>query len=638
MSLRELSFEEDYRTGEHNILDEVFRPALSEALRYWRAVGYFSSSALESFGAPLGEFIRNGGSIRLITSVELREEDIDAIQQGLSRQEVCERRIGQIIDEEFSGDISDGVLALVNLLRIGRLDIRIAVPKRGCGIYHEKVGVFFDREDYVAFSGSSNESRQAFEENYESIDVYPSWVSPRRAERKLKHFERLWNDKDGGADTYAFPAAAREKLIRVCAREPGARYGGGGERPGPVAWPHQQRALQEFIAKERGVLNMATGTGKTRTALNIVERLVKSDLVDLVIVSTEGNDLLAQWYGHVVSLGSQMGRSIRAYRHYQDHKDMNEFLLGTGTRLLTCSRLNVDMALRKLAPKHGPRMLLIEDEVHGLGSPANRARLLGLSDRIRFRLGLSATPDREYDQEGNDFVEQYIGPVIYEFTLEDAIAAGILAPFNYYPLEYEINQEDRQNLANVYKRKAASEAAGSPMSKEEVWMELAKVYKTSRAKLPVFEEFIGSHRELLQRCIIFVETQEYGEEVLERVHKIHPHFHTYYSGEDSTTLRKFARGELQCLVTCHRVSEGIDIQSLATVVLFSSARARLETIQRMGRCLRRDPNDPVKIANVIDFIRVAEEGQESVDEERRQWLQKLSTVRMGEANGTGPNN
>jgi len=142
----------------------VFRPALSEALRYWRAVGYFSSSALESFGAPLGEFIRNGGSIRLITSVELREEDIDAIQQGLSRQEICERRIEQIIDEEFSGEISDGVLALVNLLRIGRLDIRIAVPKRGRGIYHEKVGVFFDREDYVAFSGSSNESRQAFEE------------------------------------------------------------------------------------------------------------------------------------------------------------------------------------------------------------------------------------------------------------------------------------------------------------------------------------------------------------------------------------------------------------------------------------------------------------------------------------------
>src|SRR5882762_5544791 len=103
MSLRELSFEEDYRTGEHNILDGVFRPALSEALRYWRAVGYFSSSALESFGAPLGEFIRNGGSIRLITSVELREEDIAAIQQGLSRQEICERRIEQIIDEEFSG-------------------------------------------------------------------------------------------------------------------------------------------------------------------------------------------------------------------------------------------------------------------------------------------------------------------------------------------------------------------------------------------------------------------------------------------------------------------------------------------------------------------------------------------------------
>ena len=171
MGLRNIRFEDDYRSGTDDILNDFFRPGLHESIRYWRAVGYFSSSALESFGAPLSEFIRNGGSIRLITSVELMKQDIEAIEHGLSRLEVCEKRIEQTIDEQFSGGVSDGIAALASLLKIGRLEIRIAVPKHGYGIYHEKVGVFRDQSDYVAFSGSSNESRQAFEANYECVDV-----------------------------------------------------------------------------------------------------------------------------------------------------------------------------------------------------------------------------------------------------------------------------------------------------------------------------------------------------------------------------------------------------------------------------------------------------------------------------------
>jgi len=86
-------------------------------------------------------------------------------------------------------------------------------------------------------------------------------------------------------------------------------------------------------------------------------------------------------------------------------------------------------------------------------------------------------------------------------------------------------------------------------------MEIARVYKTSRAKLPIFAEFINRQPELLQRSIVFVETMEYGEEVLEIIHQIHPHFHTYFSGEDAETLKRFAQGDLECLVTCHRLSK-----------------------------------------------------------------------------------
>ncbi len=169
------------------------------------------------------------------------------------------------------------------------------------------------------------------------------------------------------------------------------------------------------------------------------------------------------------------------------------------------------------------------------------------------------------------------------------------------------------------------------MSDEQVWTEIANVYKTSRAKLPVFGRFIERNQHLLERCIVFVETQEYGSEVLEIIHRYRSDFHTYFSGEESDTLKRFARGELECLITCHRVSEGIDIRSLNSAILFSSARARLETIQRMGRCLRTDPENPHKIANVVDFIRHGNEGEDpNADEDRCAWLTDLSTIRAEE--------
>lgn len=629
MSLRDIEYQEDYRSGYDNIVEDFIRPSLARAQAYWRAVGYFSSSALESFGAPLGEFIKKGGHIRLVTSVELSHSDLEAIQNGVPKQDICARRIEEIIDTEFADGVGDGVARLARLLEIGRLEIQIAVPRTGSGIYHEKIGLFFDKDDYVAFSGSSNESRNAFENNRECVDVYPSWSSAARAARKKAHFEELWERRDKGVEVYSFPDAARQQLIRVCGEwEAGHRRRKQEEKAKPSKWRHQDDALEEFLAAERGVLNMATGTGKTRTSLKILRALYDNNSIDTVIVSTDGNDLLDQWYAELLAVRKDIGAKV--FRHYKSARETEDFLLEPRNAILLVSRQPLASALRQLPAGIGQRTLLIHDEVHGLGSPANRTRLGGLSDNIRFRLGLSATPDREYDDEGNAFLLEHIGPELIRFELDDAIRREILAPFDYFPLPYEMTAEDRQRVRDVYKRQAARAAAGNPMSDEEVWIEIARVYKTSRAKLPVFDEFIRNNQHMLQRCIVFVETQEYGDEVLEIIHKYRSDFHTYFSGEESETLKRFARGELECLITCHRVSEGIDIRSLNSVILFSSARARLETIQRMGRCLRTDPDNPGKVANIVDFIRQSdEEGEQNADEERAEWLKELSKVRAG---------
>ena len=625
MSLSDIHYKTDYRTGYDNIVDDFFRPSLREAKKYWRAVGYFSSSALESFGSPLGEFIKNGGTIRLVTSVELSSVDLEAIENGAPKSDICAQRLLQIIENDFADGIGNGTTRLARLLEIGRLEIQIAVPKSGTGIYHEKIGIFIDNDDFVAFTGSSNESRNAFENNRECVDVYPSWQSGERAQRKRAHFETLWNRTDEGVEVYGFPEAARKKLIRVCGEwEAGRRRGQQYDRK----WRHQEEAVKAFLSAERGVLNMATGTGKTRTALNIMQTLFDTEQIDTVVACTAGNDLLDQWYAELLKIRRDIGLDVRVFRHYKDKKEIQEFALDPKRALLLLSRSPAPMALNQLDAALGRRTLLIYDEVHGLGSPGNREHLAGLSDHVRYRLGLSATPERPYDLDGNKFIEEHVGPVLFTFGLKEAIERRILAPFNYHPLPYTPTEDDKSRIAAVYRRKRAREAAGEPMSDTELWIELARVYKTSAAKLPIFADFLKDHHDMLERCIVFTETIEYGQSVLEIVHRYRPDFHTYFSGEDQSTLQRFARGDLECLLTCHRLSEGIDIKSLSNVILFSSEKGQLETVQRIGRCLRINPEEPSKVANVVDFIRESDDDAiPNADEERREWLTELSHVR-----------
>ena len=113
---------------------------------------------------------------------------------------------------------------------------------------------------------------------------------------------------------------------------------------------------------------------------------------------------------------------------------------------------------------------------------------------------------------------------------------------------------------------------------------------------------------------------------MEIINKFTKDFHTYYSLSKPEYLNKFKDGELNCLITCHKLAQGIDIQDLKNIVLFSSEKGRLETVQRIGRGLRFDPKDPDKRANIIDFIREKKDGGSNTDTERMEWLQEIASV------------
>ena len=191
---------------------------------------------------------------------------------------------------------------------------------------------------------------------------------------------------------------------------------------------------------------------------------------------------------------------------------------------------------------------------------------------------------------------------------------------------------ERDRIKQVYSRKAARAREGNPMSDKELWIEIARVYKTAEEKRIRLEEFLVQRPESLNRCIIFVETKEYAQPLYESLHQSRRSFSQYFDSDEARVLQRFAEGDLDFLVTCHKLSQGIDIPDLRTVILVSSSRAMLETIQRLGRCLRSDPANPKKRALVIDFCRsdagAPDDANPTSDAVRVDWLRGLAATRL----------
>lgn len=632
------SLKAHYRTGTDQLGSDFFAPCLKEATRYRRSAGYFSSTALLTWAEALPRVIENNTvKIQLIASRELSLKDIATLKELTDESKKAAYQLvlaDQVLEEiieliERPGDEGLRAKIFAWLVANGRLELRFAFPKHveGAGIFHEKIGVFdFPNADHVAFTGSANETLGGHQINYESIDVYRSWLpgEEERVQTKIDQFDEAWNNKAAGLDVRE-PTA--DVVARLKARAPSQPPG---KRPSSEdrKWRHQLEATEIFLKKRAGVLEMATGTGKTRTALKILDRLIDAKSIEGAVISMEGTDLLDQWTAELDAWNFASNRRWRVYRHYERHKELGDFSLDPQNAILVISREQLGKVLPRLTDLQKAKMIVVHDEVHGLGVPTLVKSLVGQHAKFGWRLGLSATPERPYGQEGNDFILSEIGPIIFQFPLELAIARGVLSSLDYIPLEYELTDGDRQRLRDVYAKQAARMRAGNAMSPEEVWTEISRVYKTAEMKPAIFFDYIQDHPEVVMNSIIFVETKEYGNALLERLHGFTTRYRTYYAEDDRDHLIEFAKGDIDCLVTCHRISQGIDIRALKSVVLFASARAKLETIQRIGRCLRADPTNPGKRALVLDFVRPASSNDkfQNADQERFEWLTSLSRI------------
>ncbi|MBB5957420.1 superfamily II DNA or RNA helicase [Saccharothrix tamanrassetensis] len=655
--LRSLHFEGRYRSDREDVVKGFYLPAFSVATSYSRAVGYFTSTSMALFARGIGNFAERGGRMRLIASPHLTEDDVLDIERGYDVRAVIARAAERQLEAEQGDSVLDGLGQVGRLIAEGRLDIKLAfVEQRGrIGIYHEKLGVFRDAAgDLIAFTGSSNETLGGLAANFESVEVYRSWVDGDgvRALRLEEDFEALWANQTQNLRVEDFPDVARDRLVKL-----------GQERDSPLS-PHddallsppvavdeathlaipnwltirayQRQAVESWLRhRGRGILKMATGTGKTKTSMIAATKLAdvlrrrEEPLVMLVIVPLQ--HLVDQWVAEVEGFGV---RPIPVYESSQKwlplvEEQLSQVRLGQRP-IVTMVATNASFAgsrFQSILSRISQPLLVIADEVHNLGSTAYRS---SMPSNATYRLALSATPERWFDDEGTDALIDYFGPIVFELGLGDAIDTGALCRYTYHPRLVELGEDETQLYIDLSTKIAKYVAAGESITDADLNSPLghllrqrAGVLGHAEGKLAVLRDDLGAHADSwfqLVYCAEGTRPVPQGDprgpnqlrEVMQLVGRdLRLATHSYISdtprAERKVLLRRFGSGDdLRVLVAMRCLDEGVDIPDARTGYLLASSSNPRQFIQRRGRLLRlADGKDR---ARIFDYLAVPPAG------------------------------
>ncbi|MEL7075357.1 MAG: DEAD/DEAH box helicase family protein [Cyanobacteria bacterium J06582_2] len=639
MSLQSIHIQDHYRSDRNNLIQDFYIPCLSQANLYNRAVGYFSSSSIIAVAQGLAALIEAGGQMRLVASPYLSKEDIEAIEKGLKQREEV---ISSVIIKEFESVSKDRLSCLSWLLSQGILDIKLAVANNFAdpGLYHEKIGVLIDdSENKLAFTGSINETKSGLTDNFENIEVFCSWrgVEINRVERIADNFEKLWSNNTKKAEVINFPEAAARKLLEYrpyvkpsVAKKPKQRqklelvaenkddYKLDEDKKRSLhnlditLRPYQEEALIKFkSANYQGILAMATGAGKTITALTYASSIKDLDLIiivvpikDLVQQWMEELDKLTDFYFPIAAVGKSETWRNTLYRklrlihgNIQSVKRLPTVLVGTYSGL---SRSTVAELIED-AGGLPEKSLIIADEVHTAGSQKYR-RIL--REDFTYRLGLSATPIRPHDEEGTELVLDYFGGIVYEFTLKQAIDLKILCEYEYYVYVVTLTDEENEEYQRLTKKIVKLLRSGNDRvsgSINRLAIERSRIIKSASEKIAILDRIIQDHP--LNMGMIYCADINQADTVCHRLSQQGIVVSRFTSREDkqrSQILNDFSQGRLGGLVAVKCLDEGVNVPAAREAIILASDTSERQFIQRRGRILRKAPGKDK--ATLIDIL------------------------------------
>ena len=650
-----------------DLIGEVLIPAMRSSGEVRIAVGFFSSRCLAQIAPGLADFVNDSeGTLKLLVSPELSEEDQYAIKQGTSNREaVVQESMTRLFEEarlSASAIERHAANTLAFLVAAKRLDMRVVFMERG--IYHKKQWLFGANGDWLAVHGSSNATERGLIANGEQMSVDRSWLDGQRAEERIRLFLDQWDTNwDNRHETSVTVRVDRalDALRRSAPTSPPApssfweAWEQDGEAgiepvlpagrsimphsaqlmiPPALAWKegrfgHQAKAVDALTENNGGILSIATGGGKTITALIAASKWQSVDSKHLcVVVIAPTRPLIRQWMEDirkfgvepVVLSGASPTRRLqeleRASLSFQNSTSRTEVFLLTPA-LFASAASEIRGWFEKLPPSVD--RLLIADEVHNLGA---RSFITAPPTFFERRVGLSATPVRQYDPDGTDELFAYFGgEPVFEFTLRDAIDAGCLVPYTYHLHEVAFSEEEmdlyedltRQLIQSGLQQDDKGQTMNLTQRQARLLRDRRALVEQADGKLSALsDELSRIGRSNVARTLIYTSAKPVAANKVKQITSVNfvlqelgiiAHQFTSVetqSKKSQSILDRFGAGDYQALTSMRVLDEGVNIPQTDSAFIMASSTVEREWVQRRGRILRTAPNKSV--AALHDFI------------------------------------
>jgi len=632
--LKNNSYISTYRSIFNDFDKEFMIPSYKESIQLDRGSGFFTIKSLAMSFEGLSDFASRGGKIRLVCNPQLTQEDIAIIDWSTSNsitsgiQSVLLKAISSTYDlpEEYLHALD----IICNMLSEGLLEIKIAFMKRG--IYHEKFGIFTDEEgNKVYYNGSANETAAAKTDNFESFRVSATWYGVQdeiSITNESTYFRFLWNNEiSDKISVMDFPEAVKENLFAaykksdslyealnafVLKENEEIPYGK------KTLYPYQEEAIEEFVKNGFShFYEMATGTGKTFTAVKTIQRLSKIIEKPLfTIICVPQIDLQIQWehallqenIGNVYQLGGMNPNAESTFSTARiSYFASNESVVCVATYDTFFSKIHDKCNRIK-------DLFFIVDEAHNL-TPQQMKKI---PDNIKYKLGLSATIQRYSKVETDKIISYFTKDIVkpYYYGIEDAINNGFLSKYEYHPIYTRLEQDKFE----IYQAKTKSIA--QEINKDEpdydkinkLCRERSLLVKQSNSKVEKLRKMVGDYD--FRNSVVYCGQGKNGEDelIIDSVTEILYHSNlkvaqfTSKTQDRSAVLREFEKGICDTLVAIKCFDEGVDVPKLDKIYIMASDTALRQTVQRRGRVLRKCKETNKQIAYIYDMVVLPPDG------------------------------
>jgi superfamily II DNA or RNA helicase len=665
-----------YHIPDDDLLGEVLIPGLGAATEVRIGAGFFSSGSLGQLAPGLAEQLNeNRPPIKMILSPSLSVEDSEAIFSGVADRDGviarCTQRIFDGARYSASKIVQHTLDCLSILVAQDRLELKVVLYPNGS--YHRKIWLLSADGDRVVVHGSGNATYRGLVSNGEQMTVDCSWWDEARSVARIRRLSDVWEREWCGDSPYCVTRAVPEVIAEIRDHARSLEHAPTTEdlwrawqadfkvgqsdlaphsTPAGVVKPtsrllaipewldwkagryaHQAKAVDAFEQNgSRGILAIATGGGKTKTAMIAATRAQDEHSGPaLIVILVPTSPLEAQWAEEVSVFGlnpvrpSSSSPARRRVRLEELQAALSVTQPHTEVVLLQTGLLRTDDYLKEFFVNVGRHCLkfLIADEVHNMGASAT---LRALPPSFTHRIGLSATPVRQYDPEGTALLEEYFGPEVFRFSLGDAIDSGCLVRYEYYLHETRLNGSEFSKYQDLTRRLAKFGRAsddgrpdgGANDQVERLLRERRAVLEHAAGKLDLLRRLLEDvGPSAVQRTLIYASQKpdpfERGRQIddvngLLRSMGIDFHQFTYTetSQPDARVhLERFASGELQVLTAMKVLDEGVDLPATETAFVLASSTVEREWVQRRGRILRTAPGKTV--ARLHDFFVVPPE-------------------------------